>query len=131
MEEPPVYKPHPVIGVGMPASMHLDLFGSVVWDAFGSPPYLVGTAARGKQWRDVDVRLILADEEFDALFGVGGPQQSSNGKWASLCMAYSALAEKMTGLPVDFQIQRQTQANEQHPGLERCALGLIGVRMTE
>ena len=51
-------------GVGMPAALLLDEFGSQVWSAFGSPPYLVGSALAGKKWRDVDVRLILSDEEY-------------------------------------------------------------------
>ena len=37
-----------------------------VWDAFGHT-YLVGTAATGGDYRDVDVRTILLDEDFDQL----------------------------------------------------------------
>ena len=37
--------------VGMPAALMLHEFGSQVWHAFGEPPYLVGSALRGKQWR--------------------------------------------------------------------------------
>lgn len=109
----------------MPAGLLLDLFGSVVWDAFGSPPCLVGSAVASKAWRDVDVRLILGDDDFAAMFGAFPPPHG--GKWAALCMAFSALGKQMTGLPVDFQIQQQTDANANHQG-PRHALGLIEAR---
>ncbi len=99
------------MGVGMPAHMHLDLFGLVVQDAFGHRPYLVGSAVEGKQWRDVDVRLILPDDEWEGLFGPALHQGSPDPKWSSVCMAYSALGKEMTGLPIDFQIQSRSHAN--------------------
>ena len=37
--------------------------------AFGSICYLVGSATKRPDFRDVDVRMILDDEEFHALFG--------------------------------------------------------------
>ena len=83
MPETPVYKPNPGFGVGMPAHLYLEQFGSLVWEAFGHPPYLVGSAIMGKQWRDVDVRLILPDDEWDALFGSapdGISPDTTNGK---------------------------------------------------
>src|SRR5678815_2312693 len=99
------------MGVGMPVALLLEEFGSQVWHAFGTPPYLVGSALLNKQWRDVDIRLILADEE-NAAMGFGDPQQAmQNGKWTALCLAFSALGKIMTGLPIDFQIQQQTHAN--------------------
>lgn len=110
-------------GVGMPAAMYLEEFGSQIWAAFGHPPYLVGTASHGKSWRDVDVRLILPDDEYAAL-GLGDPNYPhQSGKWVSLCMAYAALGRSMTGLPIDFQIQEQTRANVLYRGL-RIALGV-------
>lgn len=116
------------IGVGMPAMLHLEQFGSHVWAAFGSPPYLVGSALRGKKWRDVDVRLILEDAEYERL-GLGDPRYTHrNEKWVSLVLAYSALAQSMTGLPVDFQIQQQTHANKLYDG-PRSALGMVPLRM--
>lgn len=114
-------------GVGMPAALHLDEFGSQVWSAFGHPCYLVGSALAGKQWRDVDVRLILPDEEYEAL-GLGDPKQTHrNPKWVALVMAFAALGKQMTGLPIDFQIQQQTLANAEESG-PRSALGMIGLR---
>lgn len=115
-------------GVGMPAALLLNEFGSQVWAAFGEPPFLVGSALAGKQWRDVDVRLILDDAEYEAL-GLGDPvRQHQSGKWVSLCLAYSALGKAMTGLPIDFQIQQRTRANAEYQG-PRSALGIVPLRM--
>jgi hypothetical protein len=114
----------PGFGVGMPATLRLDTFAARIEDAFGELPFLVGSATRTKQWRDVDVRLILDDADFDALFG--GPMEPPrmNLRWALICDALSALAQQQTGLPIDFQIQRQTEANAQHGDEPRHALGL-------
>jgi hypothetical protein len=112
----------PMIGVGMPAALHLEAFGREIEAAFGHLPYLVGTASTGKTWRDVDVRLILPDDEFDALFPPV-PRDQPDGRWGLLCAAISELARQRTGLPVDFQIQRQTHANDRFPGV-RQALGI-------
>jgi hypothetical protein len=114
-------------GIGMPTALLLDEFGSQVWNAFGTPPYLVGSALRGKVWRDVDVRLILSDEEYERR-GLGDPLQThTNGIWVSLVLAYSALGKAMTGLPIDFQIQQQSWANKAYRG-NRSALGIVELR---
>ncbi|MGW7786014.1 hypothetical protein [Streptomyces tricolor] len=112
----------PMVGVGMPAALHLEAFGREIDAAFGHLPYLVGTAAIGKTWRDVDVRLILPDDEFDSLFPPV-EQGEPDGRWGLLCAAISELARQRTGLPVDFQIQRMSYANARYPGV-RLALGL-------
>jgi hypothetical protein len=112
-----------MIGVGMPAALHLDAFGREIEAAFDHLPYLVGSAAVGKTWRDVDVRLILPDEEFDALFPPVDPHALNDGRWGLICAAISELAKVRTGLPVDFQIQRMSTANARYPGV-RHALGL-------
>ena len=119
------------IGVGMPAFLYLEEFGSQVWHAFGHLPYLVGTALVGKEWRDVDVRLILSDEEYFALFGERARIERTCGKWVALCLAFSALGKQMTGLPIDFQIQQQTKANEQFKGQPRQGLGYVALRMAK
>jgi hypothetical protein len=114
-------------GVGMPATEWLDEFGSMVWSAFGEPPYLVGSALTGKkgQWRDVDVRLILSDEEWQQ-WGFGDPN-SPNDKWRAHILAFAELGKRITGLPIDFQIQQATHANKKFDGA-RSALGLIPLR---
>lgn len=110
-----------LIGVGMPAWLYLNQFGQLVADAFGDYPFLVGSALHGKQWRDVDVRLILADDEFEAVCGPLTRPHEQNFRWAALCMAFSALGRQMTGLPIDFQIDQRTEANELYDG-PRAAL---------
>lgn len=115
------------MGVGMPADLYLEEFGYQVWAAFRAVPYHVGSSLMGKQWRDVDVRLILPDEEYERM-RLGDPKNPHlNSKWVSLVMAYSALGKAMTGLPIDFQIQQQSYANEHYPGKEhtRSALGIL------
>ncbi len=118
------------MGVGMPGSLLLQEFGSLVWDAFGDTPYHVGSSVLNKtDWRDVDVRMILPDEEWDRM-GLGDPRQCHlNPKWRALCMVFSAYGRQMTGLPIDFQLQRQTEANEEFAGGVRSAIGIVPLRM--
>lgn len=116
--------------VGMPAALHLDEFASHVWSVFGIRPYLVGSAATRKRWRDVDVRLILDDEVYEQ-WELGDPSYTDhNAKWVALCMAFSALGAKMTGLPIDFQIQQATRANQLYPTGPRHPLGTVPWRYT-
>jgi hypothetical protein len=110
-------------GVGMPALLHLNAFGRDLCEAFGHTPYLVGSAALGKTWRDVDVRMLLPDEEFDALFPDFQPPGRVHTRWSMLCASISELGRIRTSLPIDFQFQRVTDANERYDGI-RHALGL-------
>lgn len=116
------------IGVGMPAVLHLNAFGREIDEAFGHLPFLVGSAAVGKTWRDVDVRLMLPDDEFDALFPNHVKPGRCDGKWSLLCAAISELGRLRTGLPIDFQIQRMAEANDLYGGGVRQALGLYPTR---
>ena len=121
------------MGVGMPEDMYLHEFGSQVWFAFGTPPFHVGSSLTLKSgWRDVDVRLILPDEEY-ASWGFGKPGfPRRSGKWVSLCLAFSALGRHMTGLPIDFQIQQESRANEEYPKEHpRSSLGVVALRLLD
>ena len=71
--------------------------------------YLVGTAQTGGEYRDVDVRTILADDVFDARFPDGA-------MWSTFCFLAADWLRAQTGLPVDYQVQRQTQANAKYDG---------------
>ena len=93
-----------------------------LYRAFKTPPYLVGTAFDGDTFRDVDVRTILDDDEFDAIFGTR-PQL-----WGMFCLAVSVTLSEATGLRVDYQVQRMTEANEKHPG-PRNPLGQVAHRI--
>lgn len=109
-------------GVGMPASLYLQEFGQLIEDVFGDCPYQVGSSLASKtDFRDVDVRVILSDEDYEK-WGFGNPEHpQQNKKWRSLVKAYSILGQIMTGLPIDFQIQQQTNANRLFKG-SRSAL---------
>lgn len=117
------------MSVGMPHAIALDEFGAKIWEVFGTTPFLVGSALTEKrQWHDVDVRLIIEDYEWDHL-DLGPPVAEGglplgNAKWRALCWAFSLLGREMTGLPIDFQIQRKSEANAQYDG-ERSAIGLV------
>lgn len=103
------------IGTGMPATTLLEMFGQWVREAFGATAYHVGSSIHGKQWRDVDVRLMLPDDEFAALFPGYEFGKQGDAKWALLCAALSELGQRLTGLPVDFQIQSVTDGNRLYP----------------
>lgn len=100
------------MSTGMPQGIWLNKFGAIITDAFGEVPYQVGSSLNTKKWRDVDVRLILPDEQYDEMFGV--PANEVNAKVAAFTLAFCALGKEMTGLPIDFQIQRQTDANAKY-----------------
>lgn len=99
---------------------NLDAACRIISRAFsGKPPYLVGTAGIGgaATYRDVDVRLMLDHNEFADVC----PTEE---RWELLCVAISAYLRERTGLPVDFQIQRATEANERFGGQPRNPLGM-------
>ena len=85
-------------------------------EAFGDV-YLVGTAVSRQEYRDVDVRCILDDERFDDLRAAIGLDAI-----AFLSLAFGQHLAAPTGMPIDFQFQRQTEANE-HQG-SRNPLGV-------
>ncbi len=105
----------------MPAGIWLNKFGVLVADFFGHVPYHVGSSLSSKKWRDVDVRLVMPDHEFAAMFG-NNRSADTNPKLASVTLAFAALGSAMTGLPVDFQIQPATWANAHYGGRPRSAL---------
>jgi hypothetical protein len=75
----------------------------------GAVPYLVGSANERSDFRDVDVRLILPDASFDAAWG-------NRVKVRLMNRAVSTWGQRETGLPIDFQIQRMSEA-EAFPGV--------------
>jgi hypothetical protein len=70
------------------------------------------------------VRLILEDETFDKLFGRSDANQY-DARWSLLCSSISLYLSQHSGLPVDFQVQRTTEANTTYPGQRRHALGIF------
>lgn len=109
------------MSTGMPAGIWLSKFGQVLADAFGETPYQVGSSLHSKDWRDVDVRLLLPDEVFAEMFG--RPESPEvNAKLAAYTLAFAALGQAMTGLPIDFQFQSVSHANSKYGGQWRSAL---------
>lgn len=119
------------IGVGMPAWLYLNQFGRVVHEAFGEWPFLVGSAAETKQWRDVDVSLILPDEDYERIIGPLTEPHYINRRWAAFCTAFSMLGSQMTGLPIDFQIDQRSQANELYKGRRHALIGYSEILQQE
>lgn len=107
--------------LGMTHVVLLDLAVSPIVEAFDGHPYLVGSVLRRSDYRDVDVRLILFDEDYDRRFPPG--RDDTPALWSLLCLSISTWLQQQTGLPVDFQIQRMSEANEQYDGY-RHALGI-------
>ena len=58
--------------------------GREVEHCFGEIPYHVGSSLLGKKWRDVDVRLILDDAEWERWFGRLEGARQCNGRLAAI-----------------------------------------------
>ena len=110
--------------IGVPAVFALELACRDICDAFdGYGLYLVGSALERPDWRDVDLRYIMSDAEFTKLFPDAGQHWEHDARWLLLTISISERLSKITGLPIDFQFQPQTHANERHRG-PRHAIGL-------
>jgi hypothetical protein len=75
----------------------------------GEVPYLVGSATERSDYRDVDIRIIADDATFDANYHDPVRVRIVN-------RMVSIWGQQETGLPIDFQIQRMTEANAQFNG---------------
>jgi len=94
--------------------------------------YLVGSCLQRQDYRDVDVRLILEDAAYDRWFGKPRDVHHEAGGvhdplWSLMCLSISEWLRSQTGLPIDFQIQRQTQANEKHSRKDGCKRSALGI----
>lgn len=85
--------------------------------------FLVGSCLVRADFRDVDVRCILRDEDYDRHFPGGEGGQASDVLWSLVCEGIGALLERASGLPIDFQIQRMTEANAMHQLPRNALLG--------
>lgn len=120
--------------VGAPAVFKLELACQHINAAFGGGEnysgccYLVGSALDDPEWRDVDVRFIMEDKEFQRLFpnvdlAHGNAIWEFDPRWLLINSSLSDWMRKQTDLPIDFQIQPQSFANERH-SKPRSAMGL-------
>lgn len=101
-----------------------------VREAFGSPPYLVGSVLTRPDYRDIDLRLILDDKVYEAMFGETDPDgvfghRRPKATLLLLNIAVSDLIARAANAPapIDFQFQSMTEANVPEHGT-RNAMGL-------
>jgi hypothetical protein len=112
--------------IGAPACFALEMACKYVQEAFApsgdrglAQIYIVGSALERADWRDVDVRMILDDATFSAMFpgaliDTGAATWEFDARWTLMCVAISQWMAKQTGLPIDFQFQPMTWANTRH-----------------
>ena len=84
-------------------------------EAFGAVgAILVGSCLTRPDYRDVDVRVVLTDDDFARLFGKELDQYHGRATalWTSLAVIYSHYLSSVTGLDIDFQIQAMSVAND-------------------
>lgn len=79
-------------------------------------PYQVGSSLTDRDFRDVDVRVMLEEKQFDVL--------SANIDIERLNLCVSLWGQKVTGLPIDFQVQQRDQANNEYGHKIRSAIGM-------
>jgi hypothetical protein len=104
--------------LGVAGEWNLNLVCIALSVEFGHHIYLVGSCLERPDFRDVDVRCILPDDEYDRKFPRGHFDHQL------LRVAISEWLVARTGLPIDFDFQRRTEANEQFKGRSRSALGI-------
>lgn len=108
------------MSVGWPQSAILKMWARAVSELFGEMVYQVGSSVDSKDWRDVDVVVMLPKAKFDHWIG---PQDMMGVRWQYLCTAISCWGKEITGLPIDFKIQEVEWANENRKG-HRDAIGI-------
>ena len=90
----------------------------IINEAFDSVGiFQVGSSLTTKDYRDIDLRCILDDKEYDKIF-------TSSTRLEFLNAVISDYLRNMTALPIDFQFQRMTNANKDHKGT-RCSIGYV------
>lgn len=108
--------------VPSPAALFkLRTFGEHIRRLIDETPYMVGSVLERPDYRDIDVRILLDDERFEQWFG-GDGLWITNGPLTLANMALSAMAREITGLDVDCQYQRMSDANSQYGEHQRQPL---------
>jgi len=98
--------------IGAPEYFNLNAACHVIAEAYGHCLYLVGSALTTREHRDVDLRAILDDDEFDQMFpGLGGRgAEWADARWSLLCASISEWIASRTGL------QGRLPVSASHPG---------------
>lgn len=113
------YRPH----LTVPDIVLLRSWGRDVYLMFGEMPYNVGSSLdsyldRTKPgYRDVDVRVMLDAERWAAFADPTFRRY--------LHLAVSLWGRQVTGLPIDFQVQLVTEANDEFGHRPRNPIALI------
>jgi hypothetical protein len=110
--------------IGAPEVFALDQVCSLISQAFDETCYLVGSATEKREFRDVDVRMIMGDDKWTQLFGSQDHGQHI-AFWSLLCTSISEYMQKRTGLKVDFQIQKRKAVTAADWEKIRSPLGLF------
>jgi hypothetical protein len=88
--------------------------------SIGYGTFHVGSSLTKPDYHDVDLRCILPDKQYDSMF-----KSHSGGDEILLLFLNTAVSEWLaarSGLPIDFQFQRATEANATFTG-RRNAVG--------
>jgi hypothetical protein len=94
--------------VGMPRALYLKMYAEFIDDIFDTNIYLVGSALKRKNWKDIDVVAVLSDQRWES-YGFGDPQKRFyNKRWAAYCMSLSSFGKQLIGCEVDFQIHQES-----------------------
>lgn len=117
--------------IGAPACFALEQACKHLHDAFDEPNghvgiYVVGSCLERPDWRDVDVRMMMDDASFGRLFPRALMHSGAwefDPRWCLMAVAISRWLSEQTGLPIDFQFQPMSHANDRHKG-PRHAVGL-------
>jgi hypothetical protein len=121
----PKRKARLVLGVGATGQDLLDHWGATLYEAFGEVAYHVGSSAMKKTgWRDVDVRMIMEDDKFEQLFGKYHAGRC-HAFWVAMMLSFSLWGQKVTGLPIDFQIVKRSDVTKADWEKPRNPLGIF------
>jgi hypothetical protein len=90
-----------------------------------APVYLVGSALRKSDPRDIDIRAILSDAQFAERFGPvdvwvregeTGQWTDVRLKWSRFCTRLTKQAWRLTGQNVDFQVYPRSWSEKEYGG---------------
>jgi len=87
---------------------YIRCFSECAASRLGSPIYLVGSCLESITPNDIDLRCVIADEEFDRVFGDAPEKNQFLALVLSEWFAGRLYAVTTNLLGIDFQFQRQT-----------------------
>lgn len=105
-----------------------------MYSRFGCPVYLVGSSLYNQFARDVDLRIVLPDEQFEARYGNieewsddtwRNEWREARQKWAKDMGKLSMEATITIRANIDFQVEPESLANIWHKGKDRVRIDNI------